>query len=108
MCDYIFMIFKGRKVLDGTLNDIQSNYGANTIRLRLDGDCQILNDFEGIEHILDHGQFQEVSFTGDAQKLLQYLVAKTQVKHFELAQPSLHDIFLRIAGPDAQKEEADA
>src|SRR4029077_5370628 len=27
LCDRIFMIFKGRKVLDGTLNEIQSLYG---------------------------------------------------------------------------------
>ena len=28
MCDRIFMIFRGRKVLDGTLDEIQSTYGA--------------------------------------------------------------------------------
>ena len=27
LCDRIFMIFKGRKVLDGTLDEIQSLYG---------------------------------------------------------------------------------
>ena len=34
LCDRIFMIFKGRKVLDGTLDEIQSDYGYDTIRLR--------------------------------------------------------------------------
>ena len=34
MCDFIFMIFKGRKVLDGTLDSIQDEYGSDTIRLR--------------------------------------------------------------------------
>src|SRR5512134_2641526 len=34
MCDRIFMIFRGRKVLDGTLHDIQRQYGADTVRLR--------------------------------------------------------------------------
>ena len=28
MCDRIFMIFKGRKVLDGTLDEIQARYGT--------------------------------------------------------------------------------
>ena len=36
LCDRIFMIFKGRKVLDGTLDEIQSNYGFDTIRLQTD------------------------------------------------------------------------
>ena len=31
MCDRIFMIFRGRKVLDGTLDEIQSAYGSDTV-----------------------------------------------------------------------------
>jgi ABC-2 type transport system ATP-binding protein len=34
MCDRIFMIFKGKKVLDGTLEEIQAQYGFDTVRLR--------------------------------------------------------------------------
>ena len=32
MCDYIFMIFRGKKVLDGTLESIQDTYGKDTVR----------------------------------------------------------------------------
>lgn len=34
MCDRIFMIFRGRKVLDGSLESIQDQYGADTVRVR--------------------------------------------------------------------------
>ena len=34
MCDRIFMIFKGNKVLDGTLDEIQARYGQDTVRVR--------------------------------------------------------------------------
>src|SRR5579883_2429294 len=37
MCDFVFMIYKGRKVLDGTLESIQDAYGSDTVRVRLDG-----------------------------------------------------------------------
>ena len=37
MCDRIFMIFKGAKVLDGTLDEIQARYGIDTVRVRTDG-----------------------------------------------------------------------
>ena len=37
MCDRIFMIFKGSKVLDGTLDEIQERYGDDTVRVRTDG-----------------------------------------------------------------------
>ena len=34
MCDYIFMIYKGQKVLDGTLTSIQDQYGNDTLRIQ--------------------------------------------------------------------------
>ena len=36
LCDRIFMIFKGKKVLDGTLDEIQSKFGFDTVRLQTD------------------------------------------------------------------------
>ena len=33
LCDSIFMIYRGNKVLDGTLTAIQNEYGNNTIRV---------------------------------------------------------------------------
>ena len=32
MCDFIFMIYKGKKVLDGTLETIQDAYGSDTVK----------------------------------------------------------------------------
>ncbi len=37
LCDRIFMISRGHKVLDGTLTEIQEQYGADTVRVRSDG-----------------------------------------------------------------------
>src|SRR5438552_3213977 len=37
LCDHIFMIFRGRKVLDGTLAEIQEQYGDDTIRVAVAG-----------------------------------------------------------------------
>jgi ABC-2 type transport system ATP-binding protein len=98
MCDRIFMIFKGRKVLDGTLEDIQAAYGLDTVRVRSAGGSSALTGLPGIETINDYGQLQEVRLAGDPQAFLQQLAARTSVYHFEVARPSLHDIFVRIAG----------
>ncbi len=99
MCDRIFMIFRGRKVLDGTLEDIQQQYGADTIRLRTAGGAAALAGIPGVESVNDFGQLQEVRVRGDVQAFLGRLTAKTAVFHFEIARPSLHDIFVRIARP---------
>jgi ABC-type uncharacterized transport system ATPase subunit len=46
------------------------------------------------------GDFQHLKLrnTARAEQLLRRLAATTSLEHFELLRPSLHDIFLRIAG----------
>ena len=102
LCDRIFMIFKGNKVLDGSLEEIQRRYGHDTIRVRTSGGAASLSGIAEIESINDHGNYQDVRLKGDAQAFLQKLVQKTAVQQFEITKPSLHDIFVRIARPSAE------
>lgn len=99
MCDRIFMIFRGRKVLDGTLEDIQAQYGFDTVRVRTATGAAALAGLSGVESVNDYGQLQEVRVTGDPQRFLQQLASRTSIYHYEVARPSLHDIFVRIARP---------
>lgn len=109
MCDFIFMIFKGKKVLDGTLVSIQDKYGSDTLRIRTEGGKESLNNLEGVDKITDFGKLQELRIRPETnhQKILSEIMSRTQIYSFELAKPTLYDIFLRIAGPEA-KEEAHA
>jgi ABC-2 type transport system ATP-binding protein len=100
LCDRIFMIFKGRKVLDGTLDQIQSNYGHDTIRVRTEAGISALEGLDRVAEINDLGNLQEVRWRGDPQDLLPALASRTRINHFEITRPSLHDIFVRIAAPD--------
>jgi len=103
MCDSIFMIFQGRKVLDGSLDSIKATYGADTVRLRVDGGRRHLDAMAGIERMMDLGRYQELRLSTDPQAFLRELVQRTRVDLFEIAQPTLHDIFVRIAGPEAEE-----
>ena len=104
LCDRIFMIFRGRKVLDGTLAEIQAQYGADTIRVRSDGGRAALDGLPGVDKIVDQGNHQELRVSGDPQAFLRALVARTKVHQFEITRPSLHDIFVRIAQPGNGEE----
>jgi len=103
MCDQIGMIFRGDKVLDGTLDEIQRRYGEDTVRLRLEGGRAALDGHPAVAGVLDMGRYQEVRLRpgSDPQALLAHLAARTRIDLFEVARPSLHDIFVRIAGPAA-------
>jgi ABC-2 type transport system ATP-binding protein len=103
MCDFIFMIYKGKKVLDGKLEDIQDAYGNDTVRVRMEGDETALHGVPGVVKVTDFGRLQELRLDRnvDAQQVLTDLMERGKVRHFELTRPSLHDIFVRIAGPEA-------
>ena len=104
MCDHICMIFRGRKVLDGTLESIQNEYGTDTIRVSLSGGAALLEGLPGVERLRDLGQVQELRMASgsDPQLVLRALVERTRVTSFAVSKPSLHDIFVRIAGPGAE------
>lgn len=102
LCDRIFMIFKGVKVLDGTLDDIRAQFGRDVVRVRTARGAEALAGLPGIESITNTGNYQDVRLSGDPQAFLGALAARTAVLHFELTTPSLHDIFTSIAGPGAE------
>lgn len=99
MCDSIFMIYQGKKVLNGTLQSIQQRYGEDTIRMSVDGNKRKVAALPGVEDWRDFGQYQEIRFSGDAQALLRQLANTVRLKSFTVTKPSLHDIFVRIASP---------
>ncbi|MGB5872815.1 MAG: ATP-binding cassette domain-containing protein [Bacteroidota bacterium] len=107
LCNRICMIFRGKKVLDGSLDEIQERYGQDTVRLRTADGSSALRNLPGVEKILDLGQQQELRMVRDVdpQSVLKELVRRTRVLSFEITRPSLHDIFVRIAGPGAEEEK---
>ena len=109
MCDFICMIHKGRKVLDGTLASIQEQFSQDIVRVRTQGGAEAAGQLNGVDSVRDFGQVQELHLAeeADPQVILQQLAARTRVYQFEITRPSLHDIFVRIAKP-AEKEAAHA
>jgi ABC-type uncharacterized transport system ATPase subunit len=56
----------------------------------------------GVLKITDYGRLQELRLErgADPQRVLAELMKRGTVLHFELAHPSLHDIYVRIAAPE--------
>ncbi len=107
LCDSIFMIYRGNKVLDGTLTSIQNEYGNNTIRVSTAAGIAAVQNLPGVEAIRDLGQAQELRMAQgfDPQQVLQALISRTAVTNFTIVKPSLHDIFVRIASPSDKEQE---
>jgi ABC-2 type transport system ATP-binding protein len=102
MCDVIFMIYKGNTIFNGTLDDIQAEYGEDTVRVRMGSDGAGLAGLPGVEDVTDFGRYHELRLHREAepQRVLAELMRRGDVRHFEVTRPSLRDIFVRVAGED--------
>lgn len=99
LCDYIFLINKGHKVLDGTLAEVKRG-GQKGIQIDYDGDGSILRKLPGVARVNDAGKSAELFMANgqDPQAVLAQLVGKLTIRRFDIREPSLHEIFIRAVG----------
>jgi ABC-2 type transport system ATP-binding protein len=114
ICDRVCMIAGARKVLDGTLADVRAESGRKDVILVFDGDRDFLGGLPDAS-VIDHGRRAEVRLREgtDPQEILRAAVsAGARVERFEIAEPSLREIFLERAGarglPATELEAAEA
>jgi len=100
LCDFIVLINRGRVVVNGTLDQIRAGHEANTVSLELEGDTDFLRALPMVQAVEPNGRRLDVRLRDDAdpQELLRVLVERARVRAFEIKQPSLHEIFVRLVG----------
>ncbi|HEV2905572.1 MAG TPA: ATP-binding cassette domain-containing protein [Pyrinomonadaceae bacterium] len=97
LCDDVCMINRSHKVLDGRLREIRRSFSRNAVELQIAGGDGVLEDPSLVANIRENGDELEVLLApgADAQTLLKRLVESGAIiNKFELAEPSLHDIFI--------------
>jgi ABC-2 type transport system ATP-binding protein len=102
LCDRIVLIDEGRDVLYGPLDDIRRRYTGHAVLVRVTGE---LPQIEGVEDVAPHNNAQRLTLASDTspQQVLQALLAKgVTLEKFEIALPTLDEIFIRVV------EEGDA
>lgn len=100
ICDRVCMIAGARKVLDGTLAEVRAESGRKDVVVVFDGDRGWLSG-PAVDSVTDHGRRAEIRLSpgADPQTLLRAAVAAgARVERFEIAEPSLREIFLERAG----------
>ncbi len=99
LCDYIFLINHGKKVLDGPLREIRAS-GDHGIKIDYDGDGSFLHSLPGVERCNDAGKSAELFLRDgtDPQEILHAIVDRLTIRKFDISEPSLHEIFVRAVG----------
>lgn len=114
LCDSVCIIARGQKVVDGPLAEIKRSRGGRHVIVAVDqGNAQVdrlLQDPALVARADHYGQYAEVELAegGDAQQLLHRLVSTgARVGRFEIAEPTLHKIFIDLVGKEAAEAPAE-
>jgi ABC-2 type transport system ATP-binding protein len=98
LCDRILMVNNGKNVLYGDLTEIKARYRGNAVLLDFEGE---LGEVPGVAEKRQHKGYIELVLDGKTtpQQLLGRLVSRgIVIKRFEMATPSLNEIFLAEVG----------
>jgi len=102
LCDFIVLINRGKVVVDGTLDEIRSRHESHTVSIEIEGDAEFIRTLPFVTAVQPDGRRLDVMLRdgADPQDLLRILVERSRVRAFEIKQPSLHQIFVRLVGGD--------
>lgn len=110
MCEDILIINKGQTIIAGSVRDVKRQHGHNVARLKLDNDPEArwLDTLEGVQVTKRRQDYIEMQMQAN---LNPNVIIEAALQHggiinrFEVAEPSLTDIFIeavgKIALPDA-------
>ena len=116
MADDIVLIHQGKVVLYGELQGVRASFGRNTVHLAFEGNGAFLERLPGVARasVTNNAAELQLEAGADPQGILAAATPKLRIRRFEVAAPSLEEIFLERVGGDtlaeklatAQEEEA--
>ncbi len=107
LCDDIFMINKGKQVLNGNLREIKKNYGKNNLIIEFEGNGNFLKSISQ-NQIIDYSENRaEIKITSydEAQQILKNAITDNQITRFEIEEPPLNQIFIDIVEKNRDEYE---
>ncbi|MFZ2492806.1 MAG: ATP-binding cassette domain-containing protein [Thermoanaerobaculia bacterium] len=107
MADEIVLIHRGRVVLDGSLEEVRGSHGANTLHMSFDGDGAFLGELPEVLRASVVNNAAELSLKdgADPQLILAASMPRLRIRRFELAAPSLEEIFIAKVGTETLAAE---
>ncbi len=107
MADEIILIHQGKIVLEGTLDEVRGSYGKNTLHIGFEGDGAFLADLPHVRRasIVNNSAELTLGEGADPQELMVAAMGRLRVSRFEVAAPSLEEIFIEKVGDDTLSHE---
>jgi ABC-2 type transport system ATP-binding protein len=105
LCDRIVLIDHGRTVLYGPLDEIRSQFSGHAVIVRTPDELTSLPGVERIEQHNSSAYRLNLAPSTNTQDVLRSLVeGGLRIDQFEIASPTLDEIFIRVVQPDDQEQ----
>ncbi|WP_042149197.1 ABC transporter ATP-binding protein [Paucisalibacillus sp. EB02] len=100
LCEHLCILQKGNPVVQGSLRDIKLTFGKKNLIIHADYPLDFLAKFPGVvkHKKTRNGGILQIKNEIVSQEIFQELQGKGFVRKFELAEPSLNDIFIEKVG----------
>ncbi|HAK47333.1 MAG TPA: ABC transporter, partial [Spirochaeta sp.] len=101
ICNKICILSEGAVKTSGTISEVKSKHGRNTVVIDFEGSAAFIKELPFVSELIEWPGSCEVSLTDETdadQKLLKAASEKLKISRFELQRPSLHKIFVDLAG----------
>jgi ABC-2 type transport system ATP-binding protein len=98
ICDQIVLINLGKKILDGSVNEIKHDFKENKFSIQLSSAPQnIANEIFDVIERRDHTLVVKISNRFKSNDVLQYFIEQNlNIEAFNEILPSLNEIFIRL------------
>jgi ABC-2 type transport system ATP-binding protein len=102
LCDRIVLINRGRKIIEGTVNEVRERFATRIVVLEGDGELDALASFDGVTAAritAGHARL-ELAEDGNPRAVLEQALRQARITRFEIQRPDLQEIFVKLVGGD--------
>ena len=108
LCDRLVLIDHGTVLLEGSLKEVQERFTTNQVLIQTDSDLP--SNLPGVERIEQEGLYYRLTPTENItpRAILQQLIdQKISLNSFEIATPTLDEIFIKVVQEGRNDNEED-
>ena len=100
LCENITILDRSRPVLQGSIREIKKRFPRERVVIAADQPIQGLETVPGVRSVTKEGDGYALVIDSPetAQAVLRHALAQGPVRHFELLEPTLNEIFIKTVG----------
>ncbi|MBR2568494.1 MAG: ATP-binding cassette domain-containing protein [Paenibacillus sp.] len=105
LCRNITVLQKGQAVIQGNIRELKSKFPREKVMLRTSGDVAGLDSIAGVSGVerIPDGYSIRIADESAAPHILETAMKQTAIQHFEVKEPTLNEIFIKVVGGESNE-----